>query len=221
MPAPTRLVVLDLDGTVLVGDEPVRAYLAALLRRAPLPGAEAVLESYLARGGSEPDAYAAVARIAERAGVPAADRQAAYAESRAALHAGAVAAHAAEGLAAALDRRPAGVVVALVTNAPVEGAAPLLERVGLAGRLDRVVGDAGKPAGMPEVLQGLLAETGVGAERLLAAGDVWANDLAAAAALGGTTVLIDRHGHAEGAPDLRGPSLAALLPALEEWWTRP
>lgn len=221
MPASDRLVVLDLDGTVLTGDEPVRAYLAALLREAPVPGAEAALEAHLAGGGEEADAYAVVAAAAARADVPAAARQRAYLASRAALHAGEVPAAAADGLAEALERRPPGVLVALVTNAPLDGAAPLLERIGLAGRFDRLIGDAGKPAGMPALLEGLLAETGVPASRLLAVGDVWENDLAAAARLGGTTALVDRHGRGGGSPDLAGPSLAALLPSLEAWWSRP
>ena len=216
---PSRLAVFDLDGTVLVGDEPVLTYLRELVARTALPAAaESTLRAYLRDGGDDPDAYAFVARLAAEAGVGPSVRGAAYAASRDALHEGRIDVEVAEGLPALLDERPPGVVAVLVTNAPVAGVAPLLDRLGLGGRFDRLIGDAGKPAGMSAVLRGLLAEYGVPPERLLAVGDIWANDLAAADDLGGTTALIDRHGRGGGAPDFRAGTLSALIPAIERWW---
>ncbi|MBW4041165.1 MAG: HAD family hydrolase [Acidobacteria bacterium] len=210
-----RLVVLDFDGTVAVGDGPVLDY----FRRIAGGAADDELARWLASGGGHVDGYAFVADWAARHGVPEATRSAAYTASRAALHAGDVGITAPAGLAALLRERPADVRCVLVTNAPVAGIDPLLERLGLARLLDSVVGDARKPSGMPAVLERLLAEASRSPDALLSVGDVWRNDLEPAAAIGGATAFVDRFGRGEGSPTFRARTLEALLPSIEGWWS--
>jgi FMN phosphatase YigB (HAD superfamily) len=217
-------VVWDFDGTVCLGDGPVRAYASAAGSRLAAAAA-ADLQSRLAAwlaGGSADDAidgYALVASVATAHGLDGAGLSAAYRESRAALHDGRIDVHAPEGLAALLASRPADVRCALVTNAPVQGIEPVLDRIGLAGAFDVLLGDAGKPAGMPAVLERLLHRFDVLPDALLSVGDIWVNDLEPAARIGGTTALIDRFGRGGGSPDLRAASLPGLYPDLEAWWS--
>ena len=221
-----RLVVWDFDGTVCVGDAPVHAYLQAVLDRIPNASDDEIrrsLNAYFdgdpAGGGTAADGYALVGTWAREQEAPAAVLSEAYAASRSALHDGRIEVAAPAGLAALLDGRPAGVVCALVTNAPVTGIDAVLERIGLAGRFDVIVGDAGKPAGMPGVLAELLDRFDLPATALLSVGDIWVNDLQPAARIGGTTALIDRFGRGEGSPDLRAATLPELAPAVEQWWS--
>jgi FMN phosphatase YigB (HAD superfamily) len=209
-----RIVVLDLDGTVAVGDEPVLAYFRGVA------GGEAddVLARWVLTGGEGyRDGYALVADWAAAHEVVDEVRSAAYAASRQALHDGTATVTAPEGLAELLRRRPDDVRCVLVTNAPVDGIEPLLARLGLEGLLDDVIGEAGKPVGMPAVLDRLLGE--LPADRLLSVGDVWANDLAPAAAIGATTAFIDRFGPGRGDPTFRASTLEQLLPDIEHWWS--
>jgi FMN phosphatase YigB (HAD superfamily) len=210
-----RLVVLDFDGTLAVGDEPVLAYFRGVAGGA----ADEAFARWVETGDGHRDGYSLVAAWAGAHGVAEDVRAAAYASSRAALHAGEVAVLAPDGLAALLDRRPDDVRCVLVTNAPVDGIEPVLERLGLAGRLDALIGDARKPTGMRAVLDRLLAETGLPPAALLSVGDVWENDLAPAAALGAATAFVDRFDRREGAPTYRARTLTELLPHIERWWT--
>lgn len=208
----SRVVVLDFDGTVAVGDEPVLAYFRGIAG----PAADDLLASWASTGEGYRDGYALVADWAARHGVEESVRSAAYAASRAALHAGSAAVVAPAGLADLLRSRPSDVRCVLVTNAPVAGIEPVLDRLGLGGLLDELIGDAGKPAGMPEILAGLLR--GRSPDRLLSIGDIWRNDLEPAAAIGAATAFIDRFGLGEGSPTFRARTLEALLPDIAGWW---
>jgi FMN phosphatase YigB (HAD superfamily) len=208
-----RLVVLDFDGTVAVGDEPVLAY----FRGVAGGDADEALARWVETGEGHRDGYALVADWAAAHGVTEAVRSAAYAASRTALHEGTAAVTAPEGLADLLRRRPPGVRCVLVTNAPVDGIEPVLARLGLQGLLDEVVGDAGKPAGMAAVLDRLRGD--LPPDHLLSVGDLWANDLEPAAAIGAATAFVDRFDRGEGTPTFRARTLEALLPAIERWWS--
>jgi FMN phosphatase YigB (HAD superfamily) len=211
-----RIVVLDFDGTVAVGDEPVLAY----FRGVAGPEADDVLARWVLTGGAGyRDGYALVADWAAAHAVVEEVRSAAYTASRAALHDGTAAVTAPEGLADLLRRRPLDVRCVLVTNAPVGGIEPVLARLGLEGLLDGVLGDADKPDGMPAVLERLLAEAALPAEHLLSVGDIWRNDLQPAAAIGAATAFVDRFGSGEGSPTFRARTMEDLLPDLEQWWT--
>ena len=208
--------MLDFDGTVAVGDEPVLAY----FRGVAGPEADDVLARWVLTGGAGyRDGYALVADWAAAHEVAEEVCAAAYAASRAALHDGSASVTAPQGLADLLRRRPDDVRCVLVTNAPVAGIEPVLARLGLEGLLDEVVGDARKPDGLPVVLERLLAEASLPADRLLSVGDVWRNDLEPAAAIGAATAFVDRFGSGEGSPAFRSRTLEDLLPDLERWWT--
>jgi FMN phosphatase YigB (HAD superfamily) len=208
-----RIVVLDFDGTVAVGDEPVLAYFRGIAGEE----ADAAFAGWAATGVGFRDGYALVADWARRHDVEESARSAAYAASRDALHSGDAAVTAPAGLAELLRARPAGVRSVLVTNAPVDGIEPVLDRLGLTGLLDELVGDAGKPGGMPAILDRLL--DGASPDRLLSVGDIWRNDLEPAAAIGAATAFIDRFGLGEGSPTFRARTLEALLPDIERWWS--
>ncbi|GAA2749278.1 FMN phosphatase YigB (HAD superfamily) [Amnibacterium kyonggiense] len=208
-------MVLDLDGTVAVGDDPVLVY----FRGVAGGDADEAFARWVETGEGHRDGYALVADWAASHRVAEHVRAAAYAASRAALHSGEAAVAAPAGLADLLRDRPRGVRCVLVTNAPVDGIEPLLERLGVAGLLDAVEGDAGKPAGMPAVLERLLGEAGLPADRLLSVGDVWRNDLEPAAAIGAATAFIDRFDRGEGSPTFRARTLEALMPDVERWWS--
>ena len=213
MPA-RRIVVLDLDGTTAVGDEPVLAYLRGIAG----PAADAEFLLWASTGAGYPDGYALVADWAATHGIAEARRSAAYAASRAAVHSGEAAVIAPEGLTELLRERPADVRCVLVTNAPVDGIDHVLDRLGLTGLLDDVIGDAQKPGGMPAVLERLLDDASLHPDRLLSVGDVWRNDLEPAAAIGAATAFVDRFERGEGTPTFRGRTLEALLPSIERWW---
>ena len=225
------VLVLDFDGTVCLGDAPVYEYAAAIVRRLPeneRPAGEERLHGALAEYfagtrdpdlAAAPDGYYAVAALAEQLGVSDADRNAAYLESRTAVHAGEVPIFAPPGLRELLEAAREHVSVALVTNAPEQGAESLLRILGLDGVFDRVHGDARKPAGMAPILDTLLQDAGLTAtpERLLSVGDIWANDLEPAAARGCATALIDRYGSASGTPTHRAATIVELYPAILAW----
>lgn len=208
-----RVVVYDFDGTVSVGDAPAREYLRGIAGNR----ADQLFAAWDAAGRPGLDGYAMVADWARANGVSQTDRSHAYAASRAALHDGRIATQAPAGLADLLHIRPDPVRCVLVTNAPIDGIGPALERMGLGGCFDELIGDAGKPAGLPALLRQVLG--GLPAERLLSVGDLWANDLAPAAAIGAATALVDPQGTGNGSPTYRACTLTALLPDIERWWT--
>lgn len=221
------ILILDLDGTVLVGDQPVLRYaeLAAQgLDDGTAAGVRGLVDGYLA-GSPEPpvehavDGYAATAAAAIRAGVGADALQSAFERSRGELHAGLLPVDAPPGLADLLHAAAGRVLRVLATNAPAEDLDPVLHRVGLGGLFDRVHGRVGKPAGQSRLAAGLLDEHGWRDEpaRMMSVGDIWANDLEPVAALGGRTALIDRWSRGDGAPGERGRTWPELIPAVHAW----
>jgi FMN phosphatase YigB (HAD superfamily) len=239
----TRILVLDFDGTVCIGDAPVLLYgrlLEERVRALPGHGSEheeggilPALEEYLAvedraalrRERSDDldeaiDGYAAAQLLARRRGLGPEDMESAYQASRRALAvAGDIETSAPAGLAAFLEGLPRSVRRVLVTNAPADGIAAQLEHLGIAGGIDEIVPSARKPAGMAPILARLLAEQGLedSPQSLLSVGDIWVNDLEPASALGARTALIDRHGSGTGTPDLRARTFPELYPAIGEW----
>jgi FMN phosphatase YigB (HAD superfamily) len=236
MTPPRRILVLDFDGTVCLGDGPVLAY-AELLDEALAgtrrgTGVARALRWFLGDGGVEPgdalaaavdgsaDGYAAAERAARTLGATDADLGAAYAASRDALASGSIPTWAPPGLADLLSSLPDDVEVALVTNAPETGVREQLVHLGLDGVIRRVVASAGKPAGMGTILEGLRSEQEPRAdpERLLSVGDIWRNDLEPAFAQGSVTALIERFPAPAGAtPAFRAPTIEELYPAIAAW----
>jgi FMN phosphatase YigB (HAD superfamily) len=224
------VLVFDFDGTVCVGDEPVRAYADAVLDGAGIAPAAAEeirdrLDVFLA-GGAEPgayiDGYAAVAALtAEHA--TAEQQEAAYQAARRALAEGRIAVAAPEGLAELLHGLDGRAERVLVTNAPATGIDEALTAIGLDGCFDLVVTDARKPGGWGAILPGLTSAAGRPAERLLSIGDIWLNDLSEPLAAGATAFLIDRFGSAtaDAPAHASAATIEQLYPAITAWVADP
>jgi FMN phosphatase YigB (HAD superfamily) len=203
-------LVLDFDGTVCIGDAPVRRYADEVLRHVE-PGLAGKLTKELLRnldgGTSHTDGYGAVARIAGPHVAPAVLR-AAYQASRGALAGGALDIATPAGLPRFLASLHGRARRVLVTNAPDTGIAESLEMLELAGVIDEVHTNAGKPGGFDVLLPELLG--GAPPASLLSVGDVWVNDIAPPLYAGCATAYIARtprdgrpaHLRAERLPDL-------------------
>lgn len=218
------VLVLDLDGTVILGDTPVLAYARAV--EACTPRATGLTErvvAFLAAPGAHPalvtaqDGYQAVQLIAESVGIDDVSRNAAYARSRAGLAEDLGDVRTPTGLADLLATLP--VHRAVVTNSPADGLDALLKKLGLTTVLDEVRGSAGKPAGLPDVLGDLLSRHGLEQHphRLLSVGDIWVNDLAPALGLGCATAYVDALDRRQGPAHVRGRSLPDLYDHLTDW----
>jgi FMN phosphatase YigB (HAD superfamily) len=217
-PSPRPVVVFDFDGTVCIGDEPVRAYATAVLARSeatPAAVAEVTeaLESFLSGrdgAGDFLDGYAAVAALTAPFATPE-QQEDAYQSTRRDLADGGIFVMAPAGLAALLHELAPLAERILVTNAPETGIASTLDTIGLGGCFDRVFTSAGKPSGWAAILPELTTAAGRPAEQVLSIGDIWANDLAEPFAAGAAVFLIDRFGAASASAS--APTLAPVGPA--------
>ncbi|HEY0248132.1 MAG TPA: hypothetical protein VGC45_07705 [Gryllotalpicola sp.] len=237
-------VVFDFDGTVCVGDEPVRAYADAVLAAASVSPERAAevrgrLDAFLAGpstgigtgartgtntgtpdGPSYIDGYAAVAALTAELASPA-EQDAAYHTARRALAEGRLAIAAPLGLAELLHSLAGRAERVLVTNAPALGIAEALTAIGLEGCFDRLITDARKPDGWSRILPQLTSEADRPAARLLSIGDIWLNDLAEPLTVGATAFLIDRFGGTRGPAHAAAPVIEELYPALQAWVDAP
>lgn len=225
---PRPILVLDFDGTVCLGDDPVLLYADEVARRVPEPHSTAIrcgVRDFLGQSGSidlpgVDDGYHAVAALAEPSGIDQTAADAAYAASRSRIEAGQAHIYAPVGLDALLtDLRTLGVYVVLVTNSPLIGIAEWLESVGLIHRIDQVIPDAGKPSQMAAILGDLLTR-GFATHRpelLLSVGDVWANDVQPALDLGCVGLYIDRFNSRRGAVGQRAPTFVDLFDRVRAW----
>ncbi|MCU1528508.1 MAG: hypothetical protein JWP75_2271 [Frondihabitans sp.] len=242
----SRLLILDFDGTVCLGDGPVLSYARhldeALALSDPahagtivfdtvarfLEGPTSVeraddvpadLAAELERVVGSADGYAAAAALARSRGILSDDLAGAYEASRAELADGGLRTWAPTGLRALLDGLPDEVGVVLVTNASVTGLGSQLARLGLDGSFDEIVTDAHKPSGMAAVLERLRTEHSLAdhPERLFSVGDIWRNDLEPAAAQGSVTALIERFPDADARPTYRAGTFEELYPLVDEW----
>ncbi|MDR2378941.1 MAG: hypothetical protein LBD70_05920 [Bifidobacteriaceae bacterium] len=212
---PGAVMMMDLDGTICLGAGPARCYARELERRTGLTGVVAQLERFEADPDADPafadceDLYDVVAAVARDLGVEPADRDAAYLASRRDLADAQVFAPC--GLKEFLTGLAASVT--LVTNAPAEGLAELLKRLGVAGLFDDVVCSAGKPDGVAAQVEPVLAR----GQAIISVGDRWENDLAPVAALGGATAHVDTFGRGFGSATMVARTLPELYPALARW----
>lgn len=225
-PGATGTLVLDFDGTVCLGDDPVRLYCEEVIRvldqatgariTASLDG---FLDGHPVAGLEESqDGYQAVQRLAAGVGVLPAQLDVAYRDSRRRFDAGEGQAWVPDGLLEELAAvRARGVDLILVTNAPMLGVRAFAERTGLAEHLTGVVPDAGKPTGMAPILQRLLEQVDHRSERLMSVGDVWANDIEPALGLGCAAAYIDRFRTAPDEATATAPTIQGLYPVLRAW----
>jgi FMN phosphatase YigB (HAD superfamily) len=216
------VLVFDFDGTVCLGDGPVRAYADEAVRGLADDVAALVLDGLaLHLGGApdgHPDGYSAVAALAGRFVTPD-DLQKAYAVSREQLAAGTLDISAPDGLADFLDGIAGRARRVLVTNAPRTGIAETLATLGLAAGFDEIRTEAGKPAGLPAVLADLL--DGVPPASLLSIGDVWVNDIDPALRAGCATAYLPLDPDDGRPAHLRARRLSDLYPALDAWVADP
>jgi FMN phosphatase YigB (HAD superfamily) len=225
-----KVMVFDFDGTVSLGDGPVRSYarfVAAGLERAErdtfLAAIEAGLAGDLPDGIDPLDGYDLVRLLAAPFAVTDAAHSAAYSSSRAELASVAAPILAPAGLAAFLAAARTKARLVLATNAPETRIAEALDSLGLAGAFDEVHTTVGKPAGLDSIIDGLLADSTVedAASALVSVGDVWTNDLDPAHRRGATTALVGPRRDARATPTLHAASLEELYPPLSAWLESP
>lgn len=224
--------MLDFDGTVCLGDDPVYLYAEEASRRAGVD-LTVGLAGFLSTGvlsveGADAapfaveDGYQAIHVLGGLAGLERDDLRASYRASRARVDVGEGEMHTPDGFTGFLDEvRSAGTRVVLVTNAPLLGAERWLAAHDVARRLDAIVPDAGKPVRMPAVLDALLEEAGAEdePELLASVGDVYANDIAPAVARGARAAHIDRFARVPGPATWRAPTFVELYEPLLAWAT--
>ena len=210
---PHPVLIFDFDGTVALGEGPVLAYANAVMRRAGLaPAFVDEIAQRLAHAESEGgavDGYDLVRVRAEHVGVDADTLAGAYLDSRALLGTAAAAVVAPAGLVDLLEETTAERI--LLTNAPAVRLTETLAGLGLEGRFDRIVTDAGKPDGFDALLDE------IGDRPVLSVGDIWRNDLAPAHARGHATALVGGFVDPAATPTYRAPRLEGLLDDLRHW----
>ncbi len=228
--APPRVLVLDFDGTVCLGDAPVWAYAEAVIHEigsgashladsaSAIRGALAAFLRGTERAPRYLDGYAAVAAITDGL---ATDRQraTAYRASREALATGGLDTHAPAGLGELLAELASTVHRVVVTNAPAAGVRDTLATLGLGDVIDEVITDAHKPDGWRNLLPRLL--NGRAPADLLAVGDVWANDIEPLLDAGCCTALVDRFRQNAGPAHLISNTLPDMYDAIRLWAAHP
>ncbi|MGU3434947.1 HAD family hydrolase [Actinomycetes bacterium M1A6_2h] len=215
MPPPTLMI--DFDGTVCLGDDPVRAYARAVASRVDDAVAARIdrgLAAYFS-GSAEPylDGYSAVMALSDGALSPI-ELGTCYLESREALARGELTVWAPPGLRDFLASLPVRRV--LVTNAPDIGIRETLRALGLTDVVDDVVTGANKPNGLRALVPELLSEY-TDPRSLLSVGDIWINDLAVPRELGCRTAYIDRFGVDHGPADATASTFENLYDFIAVW----
>ncbi|MFW6090894.1 MAG: HAD family hydrolase [Actinomycetota bacterium] len=232
------VLLLDLDGTTCRGDEAFLEYarlvdagltetgLDAGPARSQGQSVTAALEAFLDGTGRDgplataQDGYQVVTMLAEHAGAPVETVRAAFRTVRAGLASGDIPAEAPPGLDDLLGRlRSSGIRVVIVTNAPSDGLDAIIDRLGLGSVVDEVVGDAGKPTGLVELIDGELRRAGAVDEpwRLLSVGDIWEYDLRPALARRCVAMYVDRFDRRRGPAHAREPALEGLYDPIRQW----
>lgn len=228
---PRPVLVLDLDGTVCLGDTPALLYArrVAGLTDAPealLGAAEAFLGHRLPESAPKTltgaqDGYEAVRILGLAAGVSEEELSAAYLWSRAAMSEQPGDIRTPEGLTDLLGGIDAHRVI--VTNAPGDGLDAILEHLGVREVVDEVRTDALKPTRMITHLDAFLAAAGA-ADRpqwLMSVGDIWRNDLAPAVERGCVAAYVDAFDRRQGPAHLRAGSFVDLYAAVSDWSNDP
>ena len=236
------LLVVDFDGTVYRGDEPVRRYARRISESLPPdPAARylAVFERYLATGVAAArqstdtveaavlresmDHWGAALGLARRCfGLPAEVAEAAFRHTRQDMLDPDCELEVVTPLIEALTALRGAVRVVLATNSPGRGMAALLDRMGVAGAFDEVLPGAAKPDGLRRLLQRELGDDlRARPWRLFSIGDHYYNDLAPAVEIGAAAGYIDRFGRADGPATAQADVAERLLPAIHAWVEDP
>jgi FMN phosphatase YigB (HAD superfamily) len=239
----TELVlVVDFDGTVYRGDEPVRRYARRIAEALPAERARQylhVFERYLAEGVAAArksadmveaaalreavDAWGAACGLAQRChGVSLDVTEAAFRAARQDMLDPECELEVVTPLVAALSALRGTVRVLLATNSPRPGLGELLDRMGVADAFDDLVPGAAKPDGLRRLLPRELGrDLRDRPWRLFSLGDHYYNDLAPAVEIGAAAGYIDRFGRADGPATAQAPVVERLLPAIHAWVADP
>jgi FMN phosphatase YigB (HAD superfamily) len=220
------ILLFDYDGTVRLGSEHATHYARLVAAHLDSEKERAFLDAHAAFLAGRPttastfdayDADNAVRRLTGEFGVAEAHRHDAYIATRELMADGKFDIWAPKGFREFLWSLPRSVEVALATNAPAATLEPALERLGLDGLFDHVIGDAGKPEGLDAVIDELLEERPPSA--LLSIGDIPRNDLVVPADRGCATAYIDHYGRPWPRATASGSSLEELYPFIHRWVT--
>jgi FMN phosphatase YigB (HAD superfamily) len=217
------ILLIDLDGTLYTGDEPIRCYAAELAALTGNPALVPGVEEYLA--GTSPvvaaDGWEAVRAIA--GAVPRRLADAAFLRSRYGMADGTVPVTVSEPLVRLVTELRDRYLPVLATNSPRDGLLALLDRLGVANLFAEVVFGARKPDGLIPLATRLLHSIGAAAQphRLLSIGDHWRNDIAPALRLGAIGGYVDRFGRRAGPAQLSGRVVDDLLPGVRSWAADP
>jgi FMN phosphatase YigB (HAD superfamily) len=236
------LLVVDFDGTLYRGDEPVRRYARRIAESLPIEQARhylRVFERYLAEGVAAArsstdtieaaalreavDAWGAAHGLARRCyGVPLDVTEAAFRGSRQDMLDPACELDVVTPLVDALRALRGCVRVLLATNSPRPGLDALLDRMGVTEAFDDLLTGAAKPDGLRRLLRRELGDDLRDRPwRLFSLGDHYYNDLAPAVEIGGAAGYIDRFGRADGPATAQAPVVERLLPAIHAWVADP
>lgn len=215
----TPTVIFDFDGTLAVGLGPIEAYLTCVSRLVDAPGfvsaARANLDALEAGGDTFIDAYDAVRVAAEASAIPANVLSQGYMDSRGVLASDLAPLEAPAGLRDFMVELAPHAELMLVTNAPAVRMQESLAALGVDDLLATRVFDARKPEGLVAVVADALR-----AGPVLSVGDIHANDLAPASALGAATALVGPSFalHAD-AVTMAARHLPELYPSIKTWAT--
>ncbi len=225
------LLVLDFDGTLWRGTEPLLYYAEAVASGlSPLdrPAYLARVRAFLAGDrwatagspASPPDdGWAAVAQFAAELGIEPSHRQKAFLEARERITAGAFRLDVPEGLQAFLRWSRRWCTVVLASNSPAWSVAPVLERLGFASLFDDVASDAGKPDALQRLVGTWAERFEVPSGRIMSVGDHYRNDIDPAARAGWFTTYITPWRWVPGPCSLVGTTMEEVLPELRAWVT--
>ena len=214
-------IVFDFDGTVAIGDGPVRAYAREVAGFAETEAATGFLDAldaeWAAPRDEALDRYDLIRLLANERGIHAETLSSGYLASRRHLATEAAPVAPPPGLAGLLAELAArGARTVLATNAPGTRIPEALVALGIGDAFDEVHTGVGKPRGLDDLLDGWLRLGPV-----LGIGDVWSNDLAPIAARGGATVLVAPDAVPAGAaPDRIVARLEDAYPFILDWLDR-
>ncbi len=222
------LLVLDFDGTLWRGNQPLEHYAATVARGL----APAERGPYLAQvraflgglrwqvvGTAAPpeDGWTAVSRFAGARGATADRLEAAFLETRERIVAGAFRLEVPAGLPEFLAWSRRWCTVVLATNSPASSVGPVIDRLGLGDLLDDVATGAAKPASLATLVQGWLERFEASPERVMSVGDHYRNDIEPAVRAGWFTAYITPWRWVPGPCSIVGTTVEEVLPGLREW----
>ncbi|GAA1698023.1 HAD family hydrolase [Microbacterium sediminicola] len=209
-------IILDLDGTVALGDGPIRAY-ARAIDEVACPGFEelglAALREYVEGRAEHRDGYHAIAAAAQAAGVADDGLQRAYTLSRERFGTPAAPVSAPSGLADFLATLQGRATVVLATNSPPVGIEEALREWGALPHFGALHYSVGKPAGLVPIVRAARAQGPV-----LSVGDIPEFDLHPAAMHGADTALVGPSSQTSGfEATMRGHTLTDLYDDISAW----